>query len=106
MRTNRSETRRRNAITTTCAAATAALCAIAPGATAGDQSDLRPSAQATGEVTTIGSAVAHCPAGKVISGGFAAPGFSEEDLPIVRVNSGAVGTARLEDRRGLLPRRA
>ncbi len=91
MRRNKSKTCRRNAITMTCAAAAAALCAIAPGATAGDQSDLRPSAQATAEVTTIGSAVAHCPAGKVISGGFAAPGFSKEDLPTVRVNSEAVG---------------
>jgi hypothetical protein len=77
----------------TFAATALAFCAITAAAGADRDSPLRAGAEARADVSTgtAGSAVAHCPAGKVISGGFAAPGFSKESSPVVRVNSEAVG---------------
>jgi hypothetical protein len=73
------------------AAALVALGAIGADADAGPKSGLHGSAQASAQVITTGSAVARCPAGKVVSGGFATPGFTKQGAPAVRIASQAVG---------------
>lgn len=47
--------------------------------------------QADSPVIGSGSAVARCPSGKLISGGFAAPGFDRQEAPAVRVSALADG---------------
>ncbi len=88
---SRTQDLRRHRTTATLAAALVALGATGAAAAA----DRGPSARATGQaetqLTTAGSAVARCPSGKVVSGGFAAPGFSKESSPVVRIGSQGVG---------------
>lgn len=77
--------------TATLAAALVALGATGAVAAADRGPNARATAQAETQLTTAGSAIARCPSGKVVSGGFAAPGFSKETSPVVRIGSKGVG---------------
>jgi hypothetical protein len=72
-------------------AALATFGAASAGAAGDSGSSARTAAQVETQLTTAGSAVARCPVGKVVSGGFSAPGFSKKESPVVRVGSAAVG---------------
>jgi hypothetical protein len=81
----------RRAAAATLVAALLGLGAISAGAGADPQSHGTVS-EVESPVVSNGSAVAHCPAGKVISGGFAAPGFERQETPAVRIASLANGS--------------
>ncbi len=85
------QTLRRHRTAAALAAALVTLVAMSAGAGASHKSGLHGSAQVSAQVSTMGSAVARCPSGKVISGGFGAPGFTKESSPAVRIGSQAVG---------------
>lgn len=80
------------AIATGAAAALVSV-AVAGAVAAGGESSVVPRghAEAQAQLTARGSAVARCPSGKAVSGGFSAPGFNKESLPTVRVGSAALG---------------
>jgi len=75
------------------ASAALASVAAAGAVAAGGESSVIPRghAEAQAQLTAQGSAVARCPSGKVVSGGFSAPGFDKESLPTVRMDSAALG---------------